>query len=135
MSERARERERRCVCVIRCEVLGAALCSLKGPGCCPALCSSSTILHVLFLSSHHLSSTSFPIHTLFSRLLRHALFSPSVFFLPLPPLDLILQNPSATTTKPCFPMALLINEKWGTRVTEGSFHHGRVFDQMDTSCL
>lgn len=27
-------------------VLGAALCSLNGSGWCPALCSSSTVLHV-----------------------------------------------------------------------------------------
>ena len=50
-------------CVIRCEVLGAALCSLKGSGCCPALCSSSTVLHVshppFLLSSSVLPFPSF----------------------------------------------------------------------------
>lgn len=58
-----------CVCVIRCEMLGAALCSLKGFGCRPAPCSSSSVLHVslspVFLpSSSVLSSLSEPLSLL-----------------------------------------------------------------------
>lgn len=52
-------KERVFVRVIRCEVLGAALCSLKGSGWCPAPCSSSTVLrvsHPLPPLSSHLSS-------------------------------------------------------------------------------
>ena len=75
------------VCVIRCEVLGAALCSLKGSGWCPALCSSSTVLHV---SS---SSSSF------------VLLSSVLSFLPHPSLpfsSLLLSSPlSCFSPSPC----------------------------------
>ena len=89
-------------CVIRCEVLGAALCSLKGSGCCPALCSSSTVLHVSHhppSSSHHLSSP----------------FRPS--FLPrssLPPFSGALSSrPSVTATKRRFATVVLIDRREG----------------------
>lgn len=68
-----------CVCVIRCEVLGAALCSLKGPGCRPALCSSSTILHVSSSSPLIICPLCPFIHFSPPFLLLHALFSLQFF--------------------------------------------------------
>lgn len=44
--DRVCAREDGCACVIRCEAVGAALCSLKGSGCRSAQYSSSTVLHM-----------------------------------------------------------------------------------------
>lgn len=83
--ERERERER----VITCEVLGAALCSLKGSGCCPAPCSLSTVLHV----SHPLSFAPHPFLSC-SSLLPLAVYS-SPFSALHPPLPGLLQQNAA----------------------------------------
>lgn len=99
------------VCVIRCEVLGAALCSLKGSGCCPALCSSSTVLHV----SHPLPPLIIgPFLPPFLALISSSLFF-FTLFLPRTPSS----RPSITATKQCFATVVLIDAKGGNKDGEG----------------
>lgn len=102
----------RCVCVrvsvfvgrraegVRCEVLDAALCSLKGPGCRPTPCSSSTVLHVSHplpppLASYHLSSSFLSSSSSSSppSVTHFPVFTPSAFPPPLP------SSSSITATK------------------------------------